>query len=180
MVRTRRFVMVRLLSTTAIILALAGPAWAQSSDSSEVGKSSYPFLDSDMTESNWGSDTLLGKPLMTADGEEIGEVQGIVFDENDQIAGIVVDAGGYLGVDTRPVVVDWYAVTVVPEDEATMVDLTQEQLESAPEYQTAGDWRAPKEAEIPDVAETQPGVVTGQDVEPTEEQGGGIGAGTAK
>ncbi|WP_162912910.1 PRC-barrel domain-containing protein [Rhodospirillaceae bacterium SYSU D60014] len=170
--------MVKLLSTTAIILALAGPAWAQSSDSSEVGKSSYPFLDSAMTESNWGSDTLLGKPLVTADGEEIGEVEGIVFDENDQIAGIVVDAGGYLGVDTRPVVVDWYAVTVVPEDEMMMVDMTQEQLESAPEHQMTGDWREAKDANVHGVAESQPGVITGEDTELGNEQPGTEAGGT--
>ena len=170
--------MVRLLSTTAIILALAGPAWAQSTDSSEVGNSSYPFLDSDMTQSNWGSDTLLGKPLMTVDGEEIGEVEEIVFDENDQIAGIVVDAGGYLGVDSRPVVVDWYAVTVIPEDEMMVVDTTQEQFESAPEYQAAGDWRDAKEGYAHGVAESQPGVITGEETELGNEQPGTEAGGT--
>lgn len=170
--------MMKLLSTSAIILALAGPAWAQSGDSSELDRRSSPFLSSDMTESNWGSDTLLGKPLMTADGEEIGEVEGFVFDEEDRIAGIVVDAGEYLGVETRPVLVDWYAVTIVPEEESMMVDTTKEQLEAAPEYQMAGDWRAAKEAKLHDVAESQPGVITGEDTELGNEQPGTEAGGT--
>lgn len=163
----------KFLSTTAIALALSFPAWAQTgAQQYTVDRSNYPFL-SGMSEGAWTSDTLIGKELTTADGEEIGEIESVVFGPDDRILGLVVDAGEYMGLDEdRPVAVDWYAVSVVPEEERLAVDLTKEQLTGAPEQEEEGfvqTWRQGKQAEVPDIAESQPGVITGEDVQGEED-----------
>src|SRR5690554_2798521 len=109
MIHTRRTVMWKFLSTTAIALALSSPAWAQTSGGGadspsmnmqeraaaagaqqyQVDRSNYPFL-GDMSEGAWTSDTLIGTDLTTADGEVIGEVESVVFAPDDRILGLVV------------------------------------------------------------------------------------------
>ena len=160
--------MVKLLSTTAIVLALASPAWAQTSvddtTTMTMDQSNYPFL-GEMGNSAWDSDRLIGMPVETVDGEEIGDVSDIIFTQDDRIAGVVVDAGGFLGVGSRDVALDWNSVSVQPEEERIFVNVTRDQLEDAPQYESTGMWRAEKEAELPDVAESQPGVIAGEDVD---------------
>lgn len=177
----------KLLPSTAIILALSSPVWAQSEQTGnemtleqgneatgfddQVDHSNYPFLD-DMNEGAWSSETLIGQDLMTTDGEVIGEIDGVLFTPDDRIAGIIVDPAEDMGAESGPVVVDWYAVNVSPEDQMLTADLSQEQLQSAPQQDEEGFvelWRNDKVSEVPDVAESQPGVVTGEDVEKSEE-----------
>jgi len=50
----------------------------------------------------------------------------------------VIDFGGFLGVGSRKVVVDWTALHFAPNDQAQQIilDLSREQVKAAPEYRS--------------------------------------------
>lgn len=70
--------------------------------------------------------------LLNASGEEIGEVEEVLM-EGGQIAGIAVEAGGFLGIGDKTVVVPLDQVTVEGDD--LMTNLTEEEIEALPEWE---------------------------------------------
>ncbi|HEX6986604.1 MAG TPA: PRC-barrel domain-containing protein, partial [Planctomycetaceae bacterium] len=156
--------------------------WAGSQDKAD--RPDYPFV-GDLSDSNWSSDSVLGMPVQTPGGDEIGQVRGIIFTPDDRVRGVVVDTGEYLGVATRPVVIDWAAIQIVPADRVLVVDVTKDQLKDTPEYTMAGNRPAAKgaetaEADIPasEIREDQPGVLTEESLEHKDlsAEGKGIGS----
>ena len=57
-------------------------------------------------------------------------------DQDGQVRAAVIDFGGFLGVGSRKIVVDWRALHFAPADQPDRIslDLTRDQLSAAPEY----------------------------------------------
>lgn len=74
---------------------------------------------------------LLGESVETAGGEAIGEIDEIWLDADGQVAGVVVDVGGFLGVGSDPVLLAWSDLQIRQEGEELVVAtaLTREQIE---------------------------------------------------
>ena len=53
------------------------------------------------------SSTLIGLPIETADGEQVGEISDVLIDQQGAIQYIIFDAGGFLGIGERTSAVDW-------------------------------------------------------------------------
>jgi len=69
--------------------------------------------------------------------ENIGEIEDIMFDANKTVRAIVIGVGGFLGIGERHVAVEPSAVQVVRDADGNwraMVNVTREQLRSAPEF----------------------------------------------
>jgi len=74
-------------------------------------------------------------------GEEIGEVDDILFDEDMRISAIVIESGAVLGLGGREIVVDtnYFTLETDMEDDGDtehriMVEATQEEIEALPAY----------------------------------------------
>lgn len=74
-------------------------------------------------------------------GEEIGEVDDILFDEEMRISAIVIESGDVLGLGGREVVVDtdYFTLETDTEDDGDtehriMVEASQEEIEALPAY----------------------------------------------
>ncbi|MFB9867034.1 PRC-barrel domain-containing protein [Vreelandella sulfidaeris] len=74
-------------------------------------------------------------------GEEIGDVDDILFDEEMRITAIVIESGSVLGLGGREIVVDTDYFTLETETEADgdtehriMVEASQEEVEAFPAY----------------------------------------------
>ena len=81
---------------------------------------------------------ILGKEVRSATGENMGRIVDVVVDRNGQVRAAVIDFGGFLGVGSRKIAVDWNALTFPPPgDKAARVtlELTRDQVKAAPEYQ---------------------------------------------
>ena len=78
----------------------------------------------------------LGKGVRSSTGENLGAVVDILVDQGGQVRAAMIDFGGFLGVGSRKIVVDWGALHFAPADQGEIVtlDLTREQLSAAPEY----------------------------------------------
>jgi hypothetical protein len=81
------------------------------------------------------SATVLGQSVRSADGKASGRIIDVLVDANGQPRAAVIDFGGFLGLGTRRIAVDWSRLHFVAgsKDPAT-VDLTEDQLKAAPDY----------------------------------------------
>jgi len=79
---------------------------------------------------------VLGTAVRSSSGEDMGHVVQVLVDQNGTARAAVIDFGGFLGVGSRKVVVDWSALHFSPEDQPQqiVVDLTRDQVKAAPEY----------------------------------------------
>jgi hypothetical protein len=79
---------------------------------------------------------ILGKDVRSPTGENMGRIVDVIVDQTGQPRAAVIDFGGFLGVGSRKIVVDWSALHFSPKDkkEPTTVNLTRDQVKAAPEY----------------------------------------------
>jgi hypothetical protein len=80
--------------------------------------------------------TVLGKPVRSAKGEDLGRVVDVIVDRGGVVQAAIIDFGGFLGVGTRKIAVDWH-VLHFPDDgplDKLSADLSREQLRKAPVY----------------------------------------------
>ncbi len=81
---------------------------------------------------------ILGKQVVSATGENMGRIVDVVVDRVGQVRAAVIDFGGFLGVGSRKIAVDWDALRFPsPGEKAGRVTLefTRDQVKAAPEYQ---------------------------------------------
>lgn len=83
-----------------------------------------------------GAQTLLGLPVQTSKGEDLGHVVDVVVDRGGVLLAAIVDFGGFLGVGTRKIAVDW-RILHFPKTEGMnklIADLPLNQLREAPVF----------------------------------------------
>jgi hypothetical protein len=86
-------------------------------------------------------ESILGKDVKTLREGDGGRVIDLLVDNRGQVRAAVVEFGGFLGIGTRKIAVDWSAFRFAGP--SVMVDVTRDQLRATPEY---------KEKEAPFVA----------------------------
>jgi PRC-barrel domain len=81
---------------------------------------------------------VLGASVHSSTGEDMGHIVQVLVDQAGTVRAAVIDFGGFLGVGSRKVVVDWGALHFAPEDQPQhiIVDLTRNQVKAAPEYRS--------------------------------------------
>jgi hypothetical protein len=80
------------------------------------------------------SRNLIGADVMHEEHGKIGNLESLLFDNDDQIVGGIVSIGGFLGIGSKHVALSWDAFNVLPQEEAVYLSLTREQLEAAPTF----------------------------------------------
>ena len=83
------------------------------------------------------ADSVLGKEVRSKTGENMGRLIDIVVDTTGRPRAAIIDFGGFLGVGSRKIAIDWNTLSFEPEGRTrdyVAVDLTREQMKSAPEY----------------------------------------------
>jgi PRC-barrel domain protein len=66
----------------------------------------------------------------------MGHMVDVLVDPNGNVRAAVIDFGGFLGVGSRKIVVDWSALHFEQLENKgnVMLELTKEQVKAAPEY----------------------------------------------
>ena len=82
------------------------------------------------------ADSLLGKEVYGADGAQMGLVTNVLIDRDGHPIALVIDFGGFLGVGSRKIAIDWHLMRFHPgdKDKPVTLSLSKDQLKSAPEY----------------------------------------------
>ena len=79
---------------------------------------------------------ILGKSVYSAANEDMGRVVDVIVKRTGEVRAAVIDFGGFLGVGSRTIAVDWSALrfpTSGPMDHI-ILKLTRDQVRLAPEY----------------------------------------------
>jgi sporulation protein YlmC with PRC-barrel domain len=93
------------------------------------------------------ADKLIGTSVYNMEGQEVGSVEDIVFDEEGKIVGVVLKVGGMLGIGGKSVGIKWNEVQVSPTEEVMTISYSQDQLEVAPDFKTKDSLQAEQQSE---------------------------------
>ena len=113
--------------------AAAQPA-PQNDENSKEEKTSVPatVVDGEQLES------VLGIEALSSTGDDMGRIVDIIVDRTGQIRAAIIDFGGFLGVGSRKIAVDWRSLHFDPKKAgAVVVNLTKDQLRVTPVYKAA-------------------------------------------
>jgi len=80
---------------------------------------------------------ILGREVRSAANEDMGRIVDVIVDREGMVRAAVIDFGGFLGVGSRRIVVDWNALhfgSVANKSDSITLELTKQQVSAAPEY----------------------------------------------
>ncbi len=80
---------------------------------------------------------VLGRDVRSAADEDMGRIVDVIVDRSGHVRAAVIDFGGFLGVGSRKIVVDWNAMRfgkIANKKDSITLELTKAQVAAAPEY----------------------------------------------
>src|SRR5262249_22062929 len=80
---------------------------------------------------------VLGRDVRSPTDEDMGRIVDVIVDRTGTVRAAVIDFGGFLGVGSRKIVVDWSALhfgRVANKGDSITLDLTKAKVAAAPEY----------------------------------------------
>jgi PRC-barrel domain len=80
---------------------------------------------------------VLGRDVRSSTDQDMGRIVDVIVDRAGVVRAAVIDFGGFLGVGSRKIVVDWNALhfgLVANKSDSITLELTKEQVTAAPEY----------------------------------------------
>lgn len=80
---------------------------------------------------------ILGREVRSPANENMGRIVDVIVDRTGVVRAAVIDFGGFLGVGSRKIVVDWNALhfgSIANKADTVSLELTQDQVRAAPEY----------------------------------------------
>jgi hypothetical protein len=80
---------------------------------------------------------VLGRDVRSPADEDMGHIVDVIVDRAGSVRAAVIDFGGFLGVGSRKIVVDWNALhfgRVANKGDSITLELTKDQVSAAPEY----------------------------------------------
>ncbi len=81
---------------------------------------------------------ILGREVRSATDENMGRIVDVLVDRGGQVRAAIIDFGGFLGLGSRKIAVDWAALHFPAPGKAgarIALELTRDQVKAAPEYQ---------------------------------------------
>jgi hypothetical protein len=81
---------------------------------------------------------VLGREVLSASNENMGRIVDMLVDRDGRVRAAIIDFGGFLGVGSRKIAVDWNALhfpTPGKPDERVTLDLNRDQVNTAPTYE---------------------------------------------
>lgn len=106
----------------------------QNDDKDKEEKTSVPatVVDGEQLES------VLGIEALSSTGDNMGRIDDIIVDRSGEVRAAIIDFGGFLGVGSRKIAVDWRSLHFDPKKAGeVVVNLTKDQLRVAPVYKAA-------------------------------------------
>jgi hypothetical protein len=106
----------------------------QNDDKAKEEKTSVPatVVDGEQLES------VLGIEALSSTGDDMGRIVDIIVDRSGEVRAAIIDFGGFLGMGSRKIAVDWRSLHFDPKKAgAVVVNLTKDQLRVAPVYKAA-------------------------------------------
>jgi sporulation protein YlmC with PRC-barrel domain len=106
------------------------------------------FVEAQQDKEMMASD-LIGTEVRNAENESLGEINDVLLAEDGRLKAVVVGVGGFLGIAERDVAVPWEGLQVSRDDDQDLtlrLEVSREQLEQAPAFETVAERRAAQAA----------------------------------
>ena len=81
---------------------------------------------------------ILGREVLSSANENMGRIVDVLVDRKGQVRAAIIDFGGFLGVGSRKIAVDWSALHFPAPgkpDERITLELNRDQVKEAPAYE---------------------------------------------
>src|SRR4026207_2219908 len=80
--------------------------------------------------------SVLGIQVRTKTEEAMGRIIDLLADGDGKVLAAVIEFGGFLGIGTRKIAVEWSALRIDKDGQrlVAMIDIPRDQLRSAPDY----------------------------------------------
>lgn len=118
-----------LLTTAALAIALpiglATPASYADSTTTTTAATQSTAID---------ANKLIGQSIYNTQEEKIGDVESVILNKDGKVRSVIVGVGGFLGLGSKSVAIDWDKLTVADNGERVTAGLTKEELQALPEY----------------------------------------------
>jgi hypothetical protein len=87
---------------------------------------------------SWQAQGVLGREVRSSADENMGRIVDVIVDRGGHVHAAIIDFGGFLGVGSRKIAVDWRALRFRPDSakqrDVITLELTRDQVKAAPEY----------------------------------------------
>ena len=113
----------------------------------EPGASEPAPMDGQIVEQPEGTiqmSKVIGAKVAAPEGEAIGEINDVLFDQDNRLVGFVIGIGGFLGFGEKAIAVEAEEVakvTTADGSEQLILNYTLEQLEQSPEFVSLDEQR---------------------------------------
>jgi hypothetical protein len=82
---------------------------------------------------------VLGKEVRSRTDERLGRIVDVIVDRSGRVRAAIIDFGGFFGIGNRKIAVEWDALNFAADADndrrdTVTLELTREQIRSAPEY----------------------------------------------
>jgi len=79
---------------------------------------------------------ILGKGVRSDAGEDMGRIVDVIVSRDGRVHAAIIDFGGFLGIGTRKIAVDWNALVFASEGKPGVItlELNRNQVRLAPQY----------------------------------------------
>lgn len=98
------------------------------------------FIKAQSADQYLAKDLLIGAKVYNADGKIVGDIEDLILNDSNQVLGVIMGTGGFLGVAEKKVAVYLSALDITEKDGKTHVALpqaTKEILDAVPAYERA-------------------------------------------
>jgi sporulation protein YlmC with PRC-barrel domain len=92
------------------------------------------------------AEKLIGMTVYDTNGDKVGQVKDILFNEQGQATGVVLSVGGVLGLGAKQVGLQWSEVDIQPDADVAKVQYNKDQLKAAPDFKTDEAQKAESDA----------------------------------
>jgi sporulation protein YlmC with PRC-barrel domain len=116
--------------------AAGGATTTTDTTTADTGANDSAIVNADGT---LNASKLIGLDVQSPEDKKVGDIGEVVLDKAGEVQGVVVDVGGFLGIATHPVLLEWKDVTLTSQDgkDRAVVSLNKERLEQMPAYQSS-------------------------------------------
>jgi sporulation protein YlmC with PRC-barrel domain len=137
---TRMFLPLAAASTLSLSVALAESSAPSVGAADNAGATAHTAKVIDQQKPDeWLASKFKGTDVLGADGTKVGSVDDVLFDRNGQIKAIVVGVGGFLGIGSKEVALEFNNFQVIAGKDGNADQLklamSKEDLSAANEFQ---------------------------------------------
>jgi sporulation protein YlmC with PRC-barrel domain len=125
----------RFIPAVALSLVTISAAYAQPPATTDAPKTVVSTV---RLENGLRASKLIGAPVYNAQNEHIGDVSELYLSKQNQIANVVIQVGGFLGIGGKLVSVPMEKLQLDQSDKVVMPDGTKDTLKAAPNAEYAG------------------------------------------